>query len=194
MSLFFDLSNSGSFTLGRDLKYFIAHKGAKVQRSKKRPGEVLVSYKSSTSSTPSPGFRIPLRTVPNQQYRINFSGKLRGNQAFIYVEARKPNTRLLPREKIYEGSKFNQSVTFRAVSTVTYIGILFYSQKKDCLLTLNSFQVLKDSSSGSRAISDCRKNRRDHSSGTDSSDESDSDSDSESDSSYSSSSVSESST
>jgi hypothetical protein len=132
----FNLAN-GNFSIFKNFECVKSHAGAVIDL---KADHLSVVY-SPTHLNGSPGFRVLFDTVLGESYIIKVSAKLNeGDRAFIYCESR--GEQLVPRSyNIKELTSFE--VKFTAVSTSTYVGILFNNTRPHNL-SVYKFCVSRD--------------------------------------------------
>jgi len=113
--------------INKQQKYVQNHKGAVTSFPS---GKLIVTnYVAYTSDFASPGFRVSVKTVPGQTYRLQVTAGLKtGDEAFLYVEDCPSGTRLVNRSSynwLSGAGKTSYDVQFEAIGTRIFVGILF---------------------------------------------------------------------
>jgi hypothetical protein len=134
-----------AFDIFTDYKNVSGHKGALITKKGK---DIIVEYKGPDNSA---GIRSTLKTLRGNIYRLNVTAKLiKGDMGFIYCESVNPPVRLIERKYFITKSINSFKIQFEAVSSSTYIGILFYNAGEYRLeiekfrVECNGFNLFKD--------------------------------------------------
>jgi len=123
--------------------YVENNKGADVNIFNCSKDMYIIIESSIIKPSVTPGFRVCLNTLPNYKYFLETDGVLLdGSNAFVYIES-STGIRIIDRcnHNFILGDYTYYGITFEAISTKTYVGILFFNSNAQNVLRLKQFRV-----------------------------------------------------